>query len=315
MPVKHKKEEDDIEMVINMTNRNGRKVENQKIREEQNKNKRQQKRKKLIKRIIKWTSLIVIIIAGIIFTLTSPIFNIKNIEVEDNVALSEEKIISLSRLKKDENIFRFLISDIEKYLKEEPYVESATIERKLPDTVLIKVKERNRDFCFKFLNEYAYINNQGYILEIAEDSLNLPVIEGLETPEEDIKAGNRLNNNDLKKLEVAIEIMSIAKENEIDSKITGIDISDKNEYILYLAEEKKTAYLGNGSNLTTKILYKNCYSAISVKKSCQEEFSLFRCFSTVDTHFRTKVQETLKRLNLLHFKSYLTFCNCFVNKR
>ena len=255
MPVKHKKEEDDIEMVINMTNRNGRKVENQKIREEQNKNKRQQKRKKLIKRIIKWTSLIVIIIAGIIFTLTSPIFNIKNIEVEDNVALSEEKIISLSRLKKDENIFRFLISDIEKYLKEEPYVESATIERKLPDTVLIKVKERNRDFCFKFLNEYAYINNQGYILEIAEDSLNLPVIEGLETPEEDIKAGNRLNNNDLKKLEVAIEIMSIAKENEIDSKITGIDISDKNEYILYLAEEKKTAYLGNGSNLTTKILY------------------------------------------------------------
>ena len=255
MPVKHKKEEDDIEMIINMTNRNGRKVENQKIREEQNKNKRQQKRKKLIKRIIKWTSLIVIIIAGIIFTLTSPIFNIKNIEVEDNVALSEEKIISLSRLKKDENIFRFLISDIEKYLKEEPYVESATIERKLPDTVLIKVKERNRDFCFKFLNEYAYINNQGYILEIAEDSLNLPVIEGLETPEEDIKAGNRLNNNDLKKLEVAIEIMSIAKENEIDSKITGIDISDKNEYILYLAEEKKTAYLGNGSNLTTKILY------------------------------------------------------------
>ena len=255
MPVKHKKEEDDIEMVINMTNRNGRKVENQKIREEQNKNKRQKKRKKLIKRIIKWTSLIVIIIAGIIFTLTSPIFNIKNIEVEDNVALSEEKIISLSRLKKDENIFRFLISDIEKYLKEEPYVESATIERKLPDTVLIKVKERNRDFCFKFLNEYAYINNQGYILEIAEDSLNLPVIEGLETPEEDIKAGNRLNNNDLKKLEVAIEIMSIAKENEIDSKITGIDISDKNEYILYLAEEKKTAYLGNGSNLTTKILY------------------------------------------------------------
>ena len=49
--------------------------------------------------------------------------------------------------------------------------------------------------------------------------------------------------------------MSIAKENEIDNKITGIDISNKNEYILYLAEEKKTAYIGNDSNLTTKILY------------------------------------------------------------
>ena len=49
--------------------------------------------------------------------------------------------------------------------------------------------------------------------------------------------------------------MTIAKENELDEKVTSIDISNKNEYILYLESEKKTVYLGNQENLTTKMLY------------------------------------------------------------
>ena len=247
--------EDDIETVINMTNRNGRKVENQNRRIMENEARKSEKKKRKIRKILKWTSIIVLVLGAIIFTLTSPLFNIKEIEVENNNILSTERIISLSRLKKDENIFRFLQSDIEKYIKEDPYIEKVTIERKLPNTVKIHVEERSRDFCIKILNGYAYINNQGYILEIVEENQGLPVIEGIETAEEEIKVGDRLKNNDLKKLEVVIQIMSIAKENEIDNKITGIDISDKNEYILYLAEEKKTAYIGNDSNLTTKLLY------------------------------------------------------------
>lgn len=217
--------------------------------------KKMQKRKKSRKKIIKWTSIIIIVLVGLVFTLTSPLFNIKDIEVVNNNILSQEKIISLSGITKEQNIFRFIKSDIVKHLKEDPYVESATISRKLPSTVTIDVKERNRDFCLKFLNGYAYINNQGYILEIVEETSGIPILQGTETPEENIEPGKRLDNSDLKKLETAIQIMNLAKENEINDKITGIDISDRNEYILYLAEEKKTAYIGNNNNLTTKILY------------------------------------------------------------
>ena len=220
-----------------------------------NYNKKTQKKKKRKKKIVKWISIIALVLVGLIFTLTSPLFNIKEIEVINNNILSKEKIVSLSGITKEQNIFRFIKSDIVKHLKEDPYVESATISRKLPNTVTIDVKERNRDFGLKFLNGYAYINNQGFILEIVEEISEVPLIQGTETPEESIEPGKRLNNNDLKKLETAIQIMKLAKENEIASKITGIDISDKNDYILYLAEEKKTAYIGNNNNLTTKILY------------------------------------------------------------
>ena len=247
--------DDDFDTVINMTNRNNKRIVSQHKKQQEQHNRNIQKRKKKTKRLIKWTSITVITIGTIIFALCSPLFNIKNITVVNNNVLSQETVVSLSGLATNQNIFRFLKSDVEKRLKENPYVETVTINRKLPDTVEIDVKERERTFSLKFLNEYAYINNQGYILEISENNGELPIIQGIETSEDKITPGNRLDINDLKKLEVVIKIMKIAQENGIDSKITSMDITNKNEYVIYFEGEKKTAYLGDGSNLNTKILY------------------------------------------------------------
>lgn len=243
------------ETVINMTNKNKKnfmKKNNAAISKNQRKI---AKKKKRVKRIIKWTSLALIIIAGAIFAFASPLFNITQIEVINTNLLSKDKVISLSGIKKDQNIFRFLKSDVIKKIKEDPYVQDVKINRQLPNKVQIDIEERQRNFSLEFLNGYAYINNQGYILEISQDKLNLPVIKGASTEENNITPGKRLEQKDLEKLEVAIKIMTIAKENELDEKVTSIDISNKNEYILYLESEKKTVYLGNQENLTTKMLY------------------------------------------------------------
>lgn len=247
--------EDDIESAISMVNRSKINEQNKKRKIENEINKKKNKKRKKISKSIKIFSVVVIIVIGIVFAFTSPLFNIKEIKVENNSILSTEKIVSLSRLKKDQNIFRFLKEDVETHLKEDPYIESVEVSRELPDKVKLKVTERNRDFCIKFLNGYAYINNQGYILEIVEEIEGVPIIIGVETPEEQIKPGNRLDNKDLKKLEVAIQVMKIAKENDIAEKITSIDITNKNEYILHLEADRKDAYIGDGSNLNTKILY------------------------------------------------------------
>ncbi|MBO4293615.1 MAG: FtsQ-type POTRA domain-containing protein [Clostridia bacterium] len=264
--------DDDFDTVINMTNRNNKKVVTQHKKQQEQYNKKVQKKKKRNKRIIKWTSIGVLVIGGFIFAVCSPIFNIKNITTVNNNILSQETIISLSGLKTEQNIFRFLKSDVEKNIKENPYVESVKINRKLPDTVEIDITERQRNFSVKFLNGYAYINNQGYILEISEENGGLPVIQGTETEEENIVPGKRLNVKDLKKLETAIKIMKIAQENEIADKITGFDISNKEEYIVYFEGEKKTAYLGDGSNLNTKMLY---VKEIMEKYEAGKEGSIF----------------------------------------
>ncbi len=245
----------DNEMVIKMTNKNNQRQEEQTKQKMSKKQRQILKKKKRIKRMLKFTALLIIIIAGIIFALVSPIFNIKEINVSNNNQINTETIISLSQLNLGQNIFKFNKNKVNKNIKTNAYIESVEIKRKLPNKVQIQIEERKQEYNVEFLNGYAYINNQGYILQISEEKQALPTIQGISTPDEQIVEGNRLNSEDLEKLEVIIQIMNICKNYELDSKITNIDISTKDEYTLYLEEEKKTIYLGDKSNLSNKMLY------------------------------------------------------------
>ncbi len=256
-----KMKEDDFDLntetVIQMTNKNKiRKEEEQRKRLTQEERKRK-KRNKRIKFLLKMMLLLGIIIGGIAFAMISPIFNIKEIQVLGNEQVSKETIISLSELKTEENIFRFGMFKVIANIKENAYIEKVKIHRKIPSTIQIEVEERKHNYSIDFLGKYAYINTQGYILEIAKDSKQKVILQGIETPEEQVTEGNRLNNEDLEKLEDVIKIINATKEYELDSKVTSIDMSDKNEYSIYLAEEGKKVYLGNNSNLSNKMLYVN----------------------------------------------------------
>ena len=70
-----------------------------------------------------------------------------------------------------------------------------------------------------------------------------------------MKPGNRLNKEDLTKLEMALKIRDAAQSNELDKILTGIDITDESEYKIIFESEAKTAYLGDCSNLSTRMLY------------------------------------------------------------
>lgn len=245
----------ETEIVIGMTNRNKIKQDEIKKKEFSKQERRRNKKIKKIKRIIKWTSLILIIGGGTAFALISPIFNINQIEVLNNSRISTDTIISLSGLNNETNIFRFFSSSIEGKIKENSYIEEVTIKRKLPNKIQIEVVERTPRFCVQVLNSLAYINSQGYILEVGENALNLPIIKGIETPEENIVAGNRLEENDLIRLEEILKIMNVAKDNNLDERIKSIEITNKNEYILNIQKEGKIVYLGDTSNLSTKMVY------------------------------------------------------------
>ena len=259
--IKQRKEEQktqfdfDTETVIGMTNRNNQNKKQETKKKMTKKQAHTERKKKKIKRIIKWTTIFLLIIGGFIFVLVSPIFNVIEIQVANNNQIVSETIVSLSKLQIGQNLFRFNKNKVEKNIKTNPYVESVNIKRKIPNKIEISVEERNRNFNVEFLNGYAYINNQGYILEISEQKLDLPVIQGVSTEQEQIVEGNRLITQDLEKLETVIKIMDICKNYELDKKVSSINIENKDNYIIYMEEEKKTIYLGDDSNLSNKMLY------------------------------------------------------------
>lgn len=245
----------DTETVINMTNKNKLKKDEEKRKKISREERKRKKRIKRIKLFVKLFLFVGIIAGGITFALTSPIFNIKDINVINNITIPSDTIVSLSGLKPEENIFKFYKGDVINKIKENPYVESVEIHRKLPSTIEIDVTERVATYNVDYMGKYAYINTQGYILEISDDSRGMPIIQGATTSEDEIVPGNRLNENDLRKLEVVIRIMNAAKDSGLDGQVTSIDISNENEYSIYLNDEKKTVHLGDASNLSNKMLY------------------------------------------------------------
>ena len=245
----------DTETVIGMTNKNKIEQEEQKRKEFTKQQRKRNRVVKRIKKIVKFVLLLGIIVGAIVFATCSPIFNITDIEVLNNSMVSSDTVISLSGISKNENIFRFIATKASNSIKQNAYIENVKIKRVLPNKVQIEVTERKPSFSIPVLGEFAYMSTQGYILEITQNELNLPIIYGLQTAEENITAGNRITEDDLVSLEMILKIMNAMSDSGLSEKVTSIDISDKNDYSIYMQEERKTVHLGDGSNLSNKMLY------------------------------------------------------------
>ena len=156
------------------------------------KNNKKPKKKNIKLKILKWIFLLAILATAIILFMLSSVFNITNITVTNNNKISEQEIISLSGLTKNENMFKVLNKKVEESIEQNPYIENVKITKTISGTVNLEVTERVATYMLKFANGYVYINNQGYMLEISQEPLELPIISGFKTPTENIKEGNRL---------------------------------------------------------------------------------------------------------------------------
>lgn len=217
---------------------------------------RRMKRYRIIKLILKILVLMGLLIGLIVYAFTSPIFNITEINIIGNEKFEAEEYITLSELKTEENIFNFRKSKIISNIKRNAYVEEVIIKRKLPSKIEITIEERTATYLIPVgETEFAYINNQGYILEKSTEKLPLTIITGISTEQENIIEGNRLDNNDLEKLQNIIQIKDAMNNIGIEKELSIINISNKSNYILTLEKEAKEVHLGTTNNLSSKMLY------------------------------------------------------------
>lgn len=261
-------------------------IDNSYIIDEQNTAVKKKKSKRSIK-IIKFLLLTAIIVAAVVFAMLSPIFNLKSIEITGNSEITNEQIISLSGIEFEKNIFKINNQKVEKNIKQNAYINDVTIHKRLPNTILIEIQERHPNYMLEYGNGYVYINNQGYMLEISSIKINMPILEGVSTSKENYKEGNRLDEEDLSKLGTVIKIMNLAQSNKISELITKIDIKDANNYTLYFESEEKTAYLGDCSNLETRMLY--LVGILDREKNNAGEIFINMNLNTDDAYFRESV--------------------------
>lgn len=211
------------------------------------------KKKRKIAGIIKYGSIAILFIVVIACAMFSPLFNIKTIQVEGNKLITESEIITLSQIQVGENTFKLSKNKIIKQIKENAYINKVVVTRKLPSNIIITVEEREPAYLLEYASGYVYLDNQGYMLEISTEKLDLPVLQGASTETAEFIEGNRLCVEDLEKLSGLIKVMELAEINDLSELITRIDIENEQNIKLIFETKDKTAYLGDTTNLVNKM--------------------------------------------------------------
>lgn len=280
---KHEKYNIDDEIVIGLNVNDISRVNIQKAN-----TKKTPKKDNKVSKMIKWLSILFLIIIAILLFFMSPIFNLEEIRINGNNIITTNECLELSKLEVGQNIYQISKKQIKDNIKKNAYVEKVYVSRKLPNIIEITIQERERNFMLELENnEYAYINNQGYILEKNYNKLDSVIITGFSTKAENIIVGNRLCDNDLKRLENVLKIVDAAQINNLLQYITKIDIEDKNDYKLILEEEKKVVHLGDITSISTRMLYLK--AILEKEKGIEGEVFINGNVNTDKAFFREKV--------------------------
>ena len=195
------------------------------------------------------------IIVAIILIFISGAFDIDEIIVEGNSFITNDQIISFSGIVMNSNIFYKKKKDVYNRVKENPYIQDIQIKKLFPNKIKLIIHEREKKYRIEIASGNIYIDEQGFVLEISNSISTVPMLLGVSTDLTNTRPNDRLNDEDLKKLNMAMKIIDIANSNDFSNLITRIDISDPSNYTIYLDTVSKIAYLGDGNDLNTKMLY------------------------------------------------------------
>lgn len=192
------------------------------------------------KRILKFLLFVIIMTLLYLFVFKTSFFNIKNIKVVGNKKMSYEKIVNASQCIRGENIFKISKKLGEKSLNRLPYIKEAKIRRKLPNSIIIEIKERKEIGIIPYIGSFVYIDEEGYILSIEEKKgkVNLPQIFGLELV--NLEVGNNLF--DQIKVDNIKDFIVLSKQTKLLELMKYINFSDNNNTMIELKDGIKVAF-------------------------------------------------------------------------
>lgn len=154
---------------------------------------------------------------------TSDFFTTRHIDIAGNVRLSRETVLRYGGLSEGDNSLAVSIADVERNLRETPWVEEATVKRLLPDRFVIKIKERMPSFWARRDGKLYYANERGEIIAPVEsvNFLSLPTLTIAPGSEESLPALERFIK-DMRNGALPIEAGSISSV--VLSPSNGVEI-------------------------------------------------------------------------------------------
>ena len=215
-------------------------------------NKKKMNRRRKIKKHI-----LTILLAGIVMCVGlvlvfSLFFRINTITISGDKVYSDKMVTEKSGIETGENLFKINEEKLSQKLSNDlPYIKSVTVERKLPDTIIINVEAAKEVAAITTQNGFVLLDETGKVLDKDASILkeNVAVINNVKLKE--YVEGGRVVLTDEKKTETLIKLFEAIKNTDMQL-LTEIDLNNVND-IKIKYDDRITFEVGSLTNIETKL--------------------------------------------------------------
>lgn len=170
---------------------------------------------------------ILLIAVAAYVTLQSPFFEIRAFAVTGIRQLSKEEIIKFSSINYGANLFKVNLSEAEEKLSLVPLIKKVTMERVLPDKIVINVVERKAVALVPLQNSFIKVDSDGVYLQKGQIASALPIITGLT-----LKANGPGKVIESEYLPLALQALSQLPRS-LTMKLSEINVNEAGQLCLY----------------------------------------------------------------------------------
>ncbi len=213
--------------------------------------------KKPAKKRSPWVYVLFALASGVVIWVLTwyVIFNVRNIRIEGNQKFTDEEIISLSGIRKGQPLLGLNAEDISRNIESTVYLRFRYLEKELPDTVILSVREREACCWMTWCGIFYTMDKERMVLfETEEEGVrpsNLVRVDGLR-----IRSGCMVGQTLM--LESA-EQQSVFTNLFLEMKVLGCteDIAEADlsnlSSLLLTTRDGFTVRLGDANNLHAKL--------------------------------------------------------------
>ena len=177
--------------------------------------------------------------------------------VTDGTYVSAAEIQSVVNVTMGENVFQIDYTELEKSVEALPYIQVASANLKLPNTVEITYTERVPIAYIKYLESYLVMDQYGYVLELAREKKygNLPIIYNIEF--ESYEIGKQLSDTAKTKFDNVVYLLENAKQDGFPYTFSEINYESVGNVKIWVLEEDIEIVYGeiNRNTILEKIRY------------------------------------------------------------
>ncbi len=161
------------------------------------------------------------------YLLSSPYMKLERVEIRGVDENIRNDLIHMCRLTDDRSLLSLKLNALKKKMERHPWVRTATVERKFPDTLIVQI-EKEKPAMLVLMDGFYYMNQQGELFKrvLGKDKMDFPILTGLsmEDPDQKIK---------LARAAAALSVLRNEKKTWSSQNLSEMHFDERGEISLY----------------------------------------------------------------------------------